>query len=116
MVVEVVPGRSQHAHHQQDDQRRGAFAWQRYRNRAATLALLLSWCTQQVDPDHRSSKLLRANPTATANCAAFCSTRSAPGPTGGSIFWKGFSTSTGSENSCRKASIRPGTFDDPPAR
>src|SRR6185369_4703112 len=73
--------------------------------------------SKQVDANHRSSKLLRAKPTATASCPGFCSNMSCSSESvGGIMRWNGFSTSTGKENSCRRASTRPGTRDDPPAR
>src|SRR5437667_11416770 len=74
-------------------------------------------CTQQVDSDHKSSKLLKAKPTATAIWPAFCSISCTPGPSvGRPIFWNGLKISTGNENSWRNASTRPGTLEDPPAR
>src|SRR5438309_9093059 len=86
------------------------------RGRARALAFAFG-DFEQVDFDHRDSKLLRAKPTATAIWPGFCSTSSAPCPSsGGMTLWNGFSNSTGIENSCRNASTRPGTFDDPPAR
>src|SRR5258708_14596863 len=73
-------------------------------------------CWEEVYSNHRSSKLLKARPTATASCPGFLSMMSfSTASTDGSILWNGFSTSTGSENSWRKASNSPGTLDDPPA-
>src|SRR5207344_3367870 len=90
----------------------------RHRWTAAAPALALALgIFQQINFDHRDSKLLRAKPTATAIWPGFCSTSSSPGPsTGGVTRWNGFNNSTGIENSCRNASTRPGTFDEPPAR
>src|SRR5262249_37646960 len=78
----------------------------RYR-RSATAATPrgLLWYSKQVYANHRSSKLLRAKPTATASCPGFCSRMwFSVESIGGMMRWNGFSTSTGNENSWRKAS------------
>src|SRR5450432_2592418 len=64
-------------------------------------ALALCFChSEQINSDHRVSKLLRAKPTATAIWPAFSSTIPAAEPlVGGAMRWKGFRTSTGRENS-----------------
>src|SRR5207245_10383702 len=87
-----------------------------YDSRIAALAFRFG-CTQQVDSNHKSSKLLRAKPTATAIWPAFCSIKSADVPSaGGMIFSNGLEISTGNENSWRSASTNPGTLEEPPAR
>src|SRR5262249_27247632 len=98
LFVEVVPEagvqRSRHHQQHQDLQLRRS-PWTGFdrrcgRGAAAPLALLLR-DSQQIDSDHRSSKLLRAKPTATASWPAFWSINSAPMPSaGGEILWNGF--------------------------
>src|SRR5579862_806407 len=117
--VAQVEQPGQHDHHQDLQLGRSHVAhfhrWHRW-TAAAPLTFALG-IFEQIDFDHSDSKLLRAKPTATAIWPGFCSTSSAPCPsTGGVTRWNGFNNSTGIENSCRNASTRPGTFDDPPAR
>src|SRR5271165_3037272 len=112
------PGQQYHHQHLQPGRPYVPHFHRGHRRSAATAPLIFPFGVfQQIDFDHRDSKLLKARPTATASWPGFCSTSSAPGPSaGGTTRWNGFNNSTGMENSCRNASISPGTFAEPPAR
>src|SRR5258708_1211424 len=79
------PGHQQHHQHLQLGRTHVAhFHRGHHRAAAAAGALVFSPCTfEQIDSDHRDSKLLKARPTATASWPGFCSTSSAPGPSVG---------------------------------
>src|ERR1035441_9096334 len=100
----------------QDESRREKHQLQRCFERHGAARRLRSCSPQQVNPNHGSSKLLSARPTAIARrgarsliCSSFCRAGSI------TILRNGYISSTGTANSSRSTSINPGTRELPPA-